>query len=199
MCDENARGRTDPRPAGCPAALDPPCPTAPGDGGPASCAGHPEIVDPGGRPRPAALELPDTSCAQGRRRNEPARAGVLSHGRCGCPCRTPWAHVGAVRHQPHIGPPSRRPVTKGPGMPGLPAERDRRPRQSLGAPHPVRPRLAPAPPQDTGPSRPAADHKGHRDEGRDMPSRAHSVQGNKCNPLQRSGEMGTGGQLWNDQ
>src|SRR5262245_60570149 len=54
MCDENARGRTDPRPAGCPAALDPPCPTAPGDGGPATCAGQPEIVVRGARPGPAA-------------------------------------------------------------------------------------------------------------------------------------------------
>src|SRR5262249_29171909 len=54
MCDENALGRTDPRPASCPAVLDPPCPTAPGDGGPASCAGHLEVVIRGGRPGPAA-------------------------------------------------------------------------------------------------------------------------------------------------
>src|SRR5262249_6554591 len=97
--------------------------------------------------------------------NRPASAGVLSLGRYGSPCRTPWAHAGGVRRQPHIGPPSRRAESKGSGSPNPFRIASTDVAGSLAASFPLRPLRPPAPHQDSGPSRslPAFHAIGKRD------------------------------------
>jgi hypothetical protein len=157
MCDENARGRTDPRP---PVVRRPWVPPV---------RPHPVMavrrIEPAAPRTIAAATVPPTASRSLPWRRDAARAvrAQAATGRRG-PASShsgvwqflpnPLGARGRSALPPHIGPYSRRPATKGPGTPGPPPARVRRPRQSLAAPRPLRPRRSPAPPQDTSPSRP---------------------------------------------
>jgi len=203
MCDENPLDRTDPRrPVGRPPWV-PPCPTPPVSAARRHAPATLRMSAPRAvpvRPRPTASPGRGTGRALSRRRRVRAGAGRQPLTRAvwqSLP--NPLGARGRNAPQPHIGPPSPQAPTKGPGTPGPSPACGHRPRQSLTAPCPLRPRTAPAPPQDSGSSRPAAGLTSLRDEGRDMPFRPHFVQGNKCNPPRPAGESGTAGKVANDQ